>query len=99
MHDCSVSTGDAWLENFLRPLLRNAEHGVIFVLFDEGSGNVGGGGHVTALALGPLVRSGSGSSAPFDHYSLLRTIEDSQCNSDRRHLALIGLDQRVSSER
>jgi hypothetical protein len=79
MHDCPVSTGDTWLSNFLGPLLRSAElrQGVVFVLFDEGVGNVGGGGHVAALALGPLVRPGSNSSARLDHYSLLRTIEDS----------------------
>jgi phosphatidylinositol-3-phosphatase len=31
---------------------------------------------VPALVLGPTVRSGSDSSKPVNHYSLLRTIED-----------------------
>ncbi len=60
---------------FLRsPSLRR---GVVFVVFDEGrpSDSAGGGGHVPALVLRPLVRPGSRSSAPLDHYSLLRTIE------------------------
>jgi acid phosphatase len=78
MHDCSIATGDAWLGRFLPPLLKSPQlaDSVVFVTFDEGATNLGGGGHVTALALGPLVRRGSGTSARLDHYSLLRTVED-----------------------
>ena len=77
MHDCSVTTGDAWLGGFLQPLLRSPalRHGVVFVVFDEGTSSLGGGGHVPALVLGPLVRPASSSSTPLDHYGLLRTIE------------------------
>jgi phosphatidylinositol-3-phosphatase len=77
MHDCSVATGDAWLRAFLQPLLRSPalRHGVVFVVFDEGTSSQGGGGHVPALVLGPLVRPASGTSTPLDHYGLLRTIE------------------------
>jgi phosphatidylinositol-3-phosphatase len=79
MHDCPVKTGDAWLGKFLPPLLADAQlrRGVVFVVFDEGSSSVGGGGRVPALALGPLVRPGSVVTAPTSHYTLLRTIEDS----------------------
>jgi acid phosphatase len=78
MHDCPVSTGDAWLGAFLRPLLRSGElaHGVVYVVFDEGTGGAGGGGRVPALVVGPLVRPGARVRDPLDHYSLLRTIED-----------------------
>jgi phosphatidylinositol-3-phosphatase len=78
MHDCSVATGDAWLGTFLQPLLRSSTlaNGAVFVVFDEGtSSDGGGGGHVPALVLGPLVRPGSQNSTPLDHYGLLRTIE------------------------
>ena len=77
MHDCTVATGDAWLRTFLRPLLPNPalRRGVIFVVFDEGTSNDGGGGHVPALTLGPLVRAGSRTSMRLDHYGLLGTIE------------------------
>jgi acid phosphatase len=77
MHDCSVATGDSWLRTFLQPLLRSPalQQGVVFVVFDEGSSSVGGGGHVAALVLGPLVRAGSRSSQQLSHYALLRTIE------------------------
>jgi phospholipase C len=77
MHDCPVATGDAWLGDFLAPLLRSnaLRHGVVFVVFDEGTSTEGGGGHVPALVLGPLVRRASRTSAPLDHYALVRTIE------------------------
>jgi hypothetical protein len=80
MHDCSVAVGDAWLRGFLPQLLQSPQlrDGVVFVVFDEGphSDRAGGGGHVPALVLGPLVRPGSRSSQRLDHYALLRTIED-----------------------
>jgi hypothetical protein len=78
MHDCSVAVGDRWLQTFLAPLLRSRRlaGSVVFVVFDEGTTALGGGGHVPALALGPLVRAGSTTAAPLDHYSLLRTVED-----------------------
>jgi phosphatidylinositol-3-phosphatase len=78
MHDCSVATGDAWLEAHVVPLLHSPElrGGVVFVVFDEGTGDSGGGGHVVALALGPTVRRGARFTRPTNHYGLLRTIED-----------------------
>ncbi|MGB2953866.1 MAG: alkaline phosphatase family protein [Gaiellaceae bacterium] len=77
MHDCSVRTGDRWLASFLRPLLDSAamRRGVVFVVFDEGSSDVGGGGRVVALALGPLVRPHSRFTGATNHYGLLRTVE------------------------
>jgi len=78
MHDCSVATGDAWLKAHVVPLLRSPElrGGVVFVVFDEGTSDTGGGGRVEALALGPTVRPGSRFTKPTNHYGLLRTIED-----------------------
>ena len=78
MHDCPVSTGDSWLRAFVRPLLRSSElaHGVVYIVFDEGTDDAGGGGRVPALVLGPLVRPGARATMPLDHYSLLRTLEE-----------------------
>jgi len=79
MHDCPVATGDRWLGRFLAPLLTNPQlsGGAVFVVFDESdNSNVGGGGIVPAFVAGPLVQAGSRSAVVFDHYSLLRTIED-----------------------
>jgi hypothetical protein len=78
MHDCSVATGDRWLRDTVVPLLHDPElaQSVVFVVFDEGSTDTGGGGQVAALALGPLVRPGSQDNRPMSHYGLLRTLED-----------------------
>jgi hypothetical protein len=80
MHDCPVSEGDRWLAGFLAPLLASPamQHSAVFIAFDEGfRGDVaGGGGHVAALVLGPLVRPGARATARTGHYGLLRTIED-----------------------
>lgn len=78
MHDCSVAVGDAWLKTHVVPLLHSPElrDGVVFVVFDEGTTDLGGGGRVEALALGPTVRRGSTFAKATSHYGLLRTIED-----------------------
>ncbi len=78
MHNCSVRTGDRWLGSFVGHVLPAlGPRDVVFVVFDEShmQDMRGGGGHVAALALGPLVRRGSVSRASLDHYGLLRTIE------------------------
>ena len=78
MHDCSVATGDAWLKARIVPLLHSPElrGGVVFVVFDEGTSDIGGGGRIEALALGPTVQRGSRFTKATNHYGLLRTIED-----------------------
>ena len=78
MHDCSVATGDAWLKAHVVPLLHSPalRGGVVFVVFDEGTSETGGGGRIEALALGPTVRRGSRFARATNHYGLLRTIED-----------------------
>lgn len=75
MHDCSVSVGDAWLRRIAPPLLE-VENTAVFVLFDEGTSRVRGGGHVPALVLGTAVRPGARFSAVTNHYGVLRTIEE-----------------------
>ena len=81
MHSCSIAEGDRWLNSFMRPLLEpGALHrSVVFLTFDESRwrDRRGGGGRVAAVVVGPVVRPHSVSNAPLDHYSLLRTIEDS----------------------
>ena len=54
MHDCSVATGDAWLRDFVTPLLKTSElrGSVVFVIFDEGTTDDGGGGDVAASCYG-----------------------------------------------
>ncbi len=106
MHDCSVATGDAWLKAHVVPLLHSPElrGGVVFVVFDEGTSDTGGGGRIAALALGPTVRRGSRFTRATNHYGLLRTIEDAwrlprlgfsaHRNADRRDLEEVGVRAR-----
>jgi hypothetical protein len=75
MHDCPVATGDLWLRRTVSPLLA-LPNTVVFVLFDEGSTSVRGGGHTAALALGTAVRPGARYRAVTSHYGVLRTVED-----------------------
>jgi phosphatidylinositol-3-phosphatase len=75
MHDCSVATGDAWLRSLVPPLLRLPDTAV-FIVFDEGTTNARGGGHIPALAAGTAVRPHSRYDAVTTHCGLLRTIED-----------------------
>jgi phosphatidylinositol-3-phosphatase len=74
MHDCSVGVGDAWLRRNAAPLL-SLPNSVVFVIFDEGSSSIRGGGHTVALALGTAVRPRSRFAPVTSHYGLLRTIE------------------------
>ena len=79
MHDCSIAAGDRWLRGFLPPLLKSSQlrGGVVFIVFDESDDYTSpDGGQVPAIVVGPLVRPGSHSDRRFDHYSLLRTVED-----------------------
>jgi phosphatidylinositol-3-phosphatase len=79
MHDCAVAQGDAWLDTFLAPLLRNPQlaDGAVFVTFDEpAGGHIVAASRIVTLVLGPLVRLGARSQTRITHYGLLRTIED-----------------------
>jgi acid phosphatase len=74
MHDCRVSVGDAWLRGQLGKFMK-LPNTVVFVVFDEGSSSIRGGGHTAALAVGTTVRPGSRYAGVTSHYGLLRTIE------------------------
>ena len=75
MHDCSIETGDAWLAKFIKPLL-SIERTAVFIVFDEGSSDLGGGGSVALLVAGTAVKAHSRYTALTSHYGLLRTVED-----------------------
>jgi phosphatidylinositol-3-phosphatase len=84
MHDCRISSGDAWLQTWVPQILASSawqDNGVLFVLFDEGQSRAGccgnaAGGKVASLVISPLVKPGFVSATPYSHYSLLRTIEE-----------------------
>ncbi len=85
--NCGLDDADLWLQNNLPSILNSAafaDNGVVIVTFDESifsdtTGCCGNsqGGHIATFVLGPLVSAPGGhSSTPYNHYSLLRTIED-----------------------
>jgi acid phosphatase len=75
MHDCSISTGDAWLSHFVAPLLP-VKRTAIFITFDEGTTDVGGGGTVALIVAGTAVKPHSLYVKRTSHFGVLRTIED-----------------------
>lgn len=84
MHDCDIGTGDAWLKTWVSQILASPawqRDGVLFITFDEGKGPAGcctyaAGGQIDTLVISPLVQPGFASDTPYNHYSLLRTIEE-----------------------
>jgi phosphatidylinositol-3-phosphatase len=78
-HDCPIAAADQWLAGFVPAILESQafrDGGVLFVTFDEDHGNDPDGGHVATIVAAPLVTPGTRSATPYDHYSLLRTIQD-----------------------
>jgi hypothetical protein len=79
MHDCSVATGDGWLESFVPKILGSPEYRngnlVLFLTWDEGGGSTGTN-NVPLIVVGPTVPSGLRVSTTFNHYGLLRTSEE-----------------------
>ncbi|HEU5015587.1 MAG TPA: alkaline phosphatase family protein [Roseiflexaceae bacterium] len=84
MHDCAVETGDVWLQTWVAQILASPawqDDGALFITFDEGDTSAGcctyaAGGQIDTLVISPLGRPGFVSSVAYDHYSLLRTIEE-----------------------
>jgi hypothetical protein len=75
-HDCSIATGDRFLSQLVPGLLAAlGPRGIVFVTYDEGSSGAHGGGHVLTIVAGSGANPGR-YGQPFDHYSVLRTIED-----------------------
>jgi phosphatidylinositol-3-phosphatase len=75
MHDCSVSTGDAWARTHLDAYVRWAvqHNSVLVVTFDEDDSK--SGNQIFTLVTGAGVRPGRYSQA-ITHYTVLATIED-----------------------
>jgi acid phosphatase len=75
MHDCLVSTGDAWLRAHIGPYAAWAmtHQSLLIVDFDENDGSPGN--MITTIFYGGTVRPGR-YGEPITHYSVLRTIEN-----------------------
>ncbi|GAA4587176.1 alkaline phosphatase family protein [Planotetraspora phitsanulokensis] len=76
MHDCSVSTGDTWVKNKLGAYATWAKsnNSLLVVTFDED--NSLSGNKIATVVYGQPVTAGSTSATKYNHYNLLRTLED-----------------------
>ncbi|MDN3359594.1 alkaline phosphatase family protein [Actinomadura sp. DC4] len=76
MHDCSVATGDTWLKNHLGAYATWARthNSVLIVTFDED--NLLNGNRIATVLYGQPVTAGGTSATRYNHYNVLRTIED-----------------------
>jgi hypothetical protein len=90
-HDCAPAVAGSWLAGFVRTVTASAawrDGGLLVVTWDEGDtdaamdpgtgsvGSGGGGGQVLTLVAAPGAEAGRVLAGPFDHYSLLATVED-----------------------
>ncbi len=76
-HDTGVAHADAWLQGFLAPLLLNPHFSrgtLVIVTFDENPR--ARENQIYTVFVGPMVQPGVTSRIRYDHYNLLRTIED-----------------------
>jgi phosphatidylinositol-3-phosphatase len=76
MHDCSISTGDTWIQNNLGAYATWAQthNSLLVVTFDED--NSLSGNRIPTVLYGQHVTPGSSSAATYNHYNVLRTLED-----------------------
>ncbi len=76
MHDCSIAAGDAWLAGQIPKILSSpaftTQRSLLVVTFDEGEG---ANNRVVCVFAGSAAGHGVRSTAPYDHYSLLKTVE------------------------
>jgi hypothetical protein len=75
MHDCTIATGDTWLQNHLDAYAQWAttHNSLLIVTFDEDDGS--GGNNIATLFYGQPVKQGT-YTEHIDHFDVLRTIED-----------------------
>ena len=77
-HDCSLSTGDAWLAKWLPVVLQTRQYRagrtLVIVTYDEGTQRAG---HdpVYTVVIAPSVRPHTVVTGRYSHYSTLRTTE------------------------
>ncbi|MEV7177912.1 alkaline phosphatase family protein [Kitasatospora sp. NPDC093679] len=76
MHDCSVSTGDTWIQNNLSAYATWAKthNSMLVVTFDED--NKLSGNRIPTIFYGEHVAAGSSTATTYNHYNTLRTLED-----------------------
>jgi hypothetical protein len=71
-HDCSIATGNGWLQANVPPMLNKGAK--VIITYDEGESGTNGGGNIYTVeyfnGITPSVKTGT-----FNHYGLLRALE------------------------
>jgi acid phosphatase len=78
-HDTGVAYADRWLAGTFGPILQdpNSSTGLLLIVtFDESASSLFGGNRVATIIVGGAVRPGTVLSDKYNHYSLLRLVED-----------------------
>ncbi|HEY1738382.1 MAG TPA: alkaline phosphatase family protein, partial [Acidimicrobiia bacterium] len=77
MHNCSIATGDTWLQQNVSAILATpaftTQNSLLMITFDEDDDS--GNNQVPTFLVGPSVTPGLHSNVAYTHYSLLKTIE------------------------
>jgi hypothetical protein len=75
MHDCTVATGDTWLQTHLDAYAQwsTTHNSLLIVTFDEDDGS--GGNNIATLFYGQPVKQGT-YTEHINHFNVLRTVED-----------------------
>lgn len=76
MHDCSVAGGDTWLKDHLKSYADWAKthNSLLLLTFDED--NRLSGNRIPTVLYGQPVKAGATSATTYNHYDVLRTLED-----------------------
>ncbi|MER8188379.1 alkaline phosphatase family protein [Kitasatospora sp. NPDC094015] len=76
MHDCSVGTGDSWIKNNLGAYAEwvRTHNSLLVVTYDEDDKH--SGNQIPTVLYGQPVKAGSAPTTKYNHYNLLRTLED-----------------------
>lgn len=76
MHDCSVSTGNNWLAQYVPRILHSpaftTQNSLLVITWDEGDS---GSNHIPTILVGTNIKHGYQAATYYDHYALLHTIE------------------------
>jgi phosphatidylinositol-3-phosphatase len=80
-HDGTLQEADAWLRQYIEPLLADPEFqkdGILIVTFDESvkSDPDHGGGHITTVVIGPFAKERFMDATFYQHQSLFATLEE-----------------------
>ena len=77
-HDTNVGTASTWLKNFLENWFPPATRAgtLIVITFDESEPPEKASNHIYTVLLGDMVKKGAKIPERYDHYDMLRTIED-----------------------